>query len=110
MRGFKMHKEIDITRNIRIIEFLKSELLTSVASLYDTLLKGTKASRELLQDTLANIILVSYILAKRFGISYETIDARVQDKIKIGKLEEHKIERWYGDLSNLLEYLNQQKE
>ncbi|HCJ57458.1 MAG TPA: hypothetical protein DHV55_08920, partial [Clostridiaceae bacterium] len=51
-----MQKETDITRNIRIIEFLKSELLTSAASLHQILLKGSKASRDALLDILANLV------------------------------------------------------
>lgn len=104
-----MQRDTDITRNIRIIEFLKSELLASVASLYKILLKGTKVSREALQDILANIILVTYILAKRLGLSYAVIDSKIMDKIKIGKLEEHETEKWYGDLTDLSEYMERRK-
>lgn len=107
--GIDMQRDTDITRNIRIIEFLKSELLMSVASLYQILLKGTKASRELILDTLANIIMVTYILGKRLGLSYSVIDSKLLDKIKIGKIEEHETEKWYGDLSDLFEYLNKDK-
>lgn len=99
-----MQKETDITRNIKIIEFLKSELLTSVASLYQILLKNTKANREALLDILANIILVTYLLGKRLGLSFSVIDSKIMDKIKIGMLEGHETEKWYGDLSDLSEY------
>jgi hypothetical protein len=101
-----MQKETDITRNIRLIEFLKSELLTSVASLFQILLKGTKASRDALLDILANLILVTYLLGKRLGLSYGVIDSKIMDKIKIGMLEGHETEKWYGDLSDLSEYLH----
>lgn len=104
-----MQRDTDITRNIRIIEFLKCELLTSVASLYGVLLKGTKVSREILLDTLANIILVTYILGKRLGLTYGIIDSKILDKIKIGKLEEHETEKWYGDLSDLYDYMEKHK-
>lgn len=107
--GIDMQRDTDITRNIRIIEFLKSELLTSVASLYQILLKGKKASREVILDTLANIILVTYILGKRLGLTYSVIDSKLLDKIKIGKIEEHETEKWYGDLSDLFEYLKKDK-
>lgn len=100
-----MQKDTDITRNIRIIEFLKSELLNSIASLFHNLLKGVKANREVLLDVLANIILVTYILAKRLGFDNGVIDSKILDKIKIGKLEEHETEKWYGDLSDLSDYL-----
>lgn len=100
-----MEKDADITRNIRIIEFLKSEILTSLASLFHNLLKGSKANREALSDILANIILATYVLGKRLGFEHRAIDSKIMDKIKIGKLEEHETEKWYGDLSGLSDYL-----
>lgn len=101
--------ENDITKNIKVIEFLKSELLTTVASLYQTLLKGTKATQEALADILANLILVTYLLGKRLGISYAVIDAKIHDKIRIGMIDDHETEKWYGDLSDLSEYLKKTK-
>lgn len=103
--GFKDDK-IDITKNIKVIEWLKSELLTAVASLFELLIKGIKNSQEALLDVLANIILVTYLLGKRLGFSFEIIDSKIENKIKLGIIEEHKIEKWYGDLSRLREYLN----
>lgn len=104
-----MNQETDITRNIRVIEFLKSELLTAVASLYQNLLKGTKVGQDVMQDILANLVLVTYLLGKRLGISYSLIDSRILEKIRIGMLEDHETEKWYGDLSDLGEYLNKKK-
>jgi len=104
-----LQKETDITRNIRIIEFLKSELLTSAASLHQILLKGSKASRDALLDILANLVMVTYILGKRLGLSYGVIDSKIMDKIKIGMLEEHETEKWYGDLSDLSDYLQKHR-
>ncbi|HOR86303.1 MAG TPA: MazG-like family protein [Bacillota bacterium] len=104
-----LNQDTDITKNIRIIEFLKSELLTTVASLYQGLLKGTKVGQEVIQDTLANLVLVTYLLGKRLGISYSLIDSRMLEKIRIGMLEEHETEKWYGDLTDLSEYLKKKK-
>ncbi len=98
-------KNIDITKNIKVIEWLKSELLTSVASLFDILAKGAKNSQEAVLDILANIILVAYILAKRLGYTFEKLDSKIESKIKLEVVEEHKIEKWFGDLSGLLDYL-----
>ncbi len=100
-----MQKDTDITRDIRIIEFLKSELLTSLASLFNNLLKGSKANREALLDVTANIILVTYMLGKRLGFNHKAIDSKILDKIKIGRLEENEEEKWYGDLSELSDYI-----
>lgn len=103
------NQETDITKNIRVIEFLKSELLTAVASLYQNLLKGTKVGQDVIQDILANLILVTYLLGKRLGISYSLIDSKILEKIRIGMIEEHETEKWYGDLSDLSEYLKNKK-
>ncbi|MFZ5353939.1 MAG: MazG-like family protein [Bacillota bacterium] len=101
--------ETDITKNIKVIEFLKSELLTAVATLHQTLLKGTKVTQEALVDILANLILVTYLLGKRLGVAYSVIDSKIQDKIRIGMLEDHETEKWYGDLSDLGDYLKKSK-
>ena len=102
-------QQIDVTKNVKIIEWLKSELLMTVASLFETLVKGVKGSQETLIDILANIILVTYILGKRLGINFSSIDMRVDEKIKLGILEQHKVEDWYGDLSNLKQYLDRNR-
>lgn len=100
---------LDITKNIKIIEWLKSELLTTIASLFELLIKGTKAGQEALIDVLANMILVTYILGKRLGISFSSIDMKIEDKIRLGILEQHRVEAWYGDLSNLKQYFNRNR-
>lgn len=97
---------IDITKNIKIIEWLKSELLSSFASLFELLVKGIKGQQEAIADILANIILVTYVLARRLGISYSNLDMRIDDKIKLGVLEDHKIESWFGDLSALKKHMD----
>ncbi|KXG73897.1 MazG-like family protein [Thermotalea metallivorans] len=102
-------QQIDVTKNIKTIEWLKSELLTTIASLFEILVKGVKGTQDTLIDVLANIILVTYILGKRLGINFATIDMRIDDKIRLGILEQHKVEDWYGDLSNLKQYLDRNR-
>lgn len=97
-------KNIDITRNVKIIEWLKSELLTAVASLYELMVKGIHNSQDAILDIIANIIFVTYLLGKRLGLTFDSIDARIEEKAKLGLVEEHKIEKWYGDLSSILDY------
>lgn len=99
-------KEIDITRNIKTIEWLKSELLTDIANLFKVLVNGMREEvHETLTETLSNIVLVGYLLGRRLGISYNTIDLKIQSKIKLGLLEEHEVEKCYGDLSELAKHL-----
>ncbi|MCX7923017.1 MAG: MazG-like family protein [Clostridia bacterium] len=100
-------KEIDITRNIKIIEWLKSELLTDLANLFKVLVNGMKEEvHDAISDTLSNIILISYLLGRRLGISYNSIEIKVENKIKLGLIENHDVEKYYGDLSELAKHLN----
>lgn len=101
----KDKKDMDIIKNLRTIEWLKSELLTSLANLYELLAKGEENLKEDAEDLTSNIILLSYLLGKRLGLNYEDINSSLQDKIKLNLIEEHKIEKWYGDLSELLEFV-----
>ena len=100
-------KEIDITRNIKIIEWLKSELLTDIANLFKVLVNGVKEEvHESVADTLSNIILISYLLGRRLGISYNSIEMKIENKVKLGLIENHDVEKYYGDLSELSRHLN----
>ncbi len=102
-----MEKEIDITRNIKIIEWLKSELLTDTANLFKNLVNGAKEEvHDSVADTLSNIILESYLLGKRLGISYNAIELKIENKVKLGLVENDDMERYYGDLSELARHLN----
>ncbi len=96
----------DIGKNLKLIDFLKCELLNSVALLFETMIKGVKSSQELVIECLTNILLVTYVLGRRLGFDYATLDRALEEKIKLGVLEEHHLETWYGDLSDLKEHIN----
>ncbi|HOQ37954.1 MAG TPA: MazG-like family protein [Acetivibrio sp.] len=99
-------REIDITRNIKIIEWLKSELLTDIANLFKALVNGVREEvHESISETLSNIILISYMLGRRLGISYNSIELKIHNKIRLGIIEEHDVEKYYGDLSELARHL-----
>lgn len=101
-----LDKDIDITRNIKMIEWLKSELLTDLANLYKTLVNGLKEDiHDSISETLSNIILIAYLLGRRLGISYNAIEMKVESKVKLGLIEEHDVEKYYGDLSELAKHL-----
>jgi hypothetical protein len=96
---------MDIIKNLRTIEWLKGEILASVASLYQLLAKGEDDTKDDLEDLISNIMLLSFLLSKRLGINYEDIISNLKDKVKLNILEGHKIEKWYGDLSELMEFI-----
>lgn len=101
----QINKNVNVTKNIRMIEWLKCELLSGVSSLFDLCFKGVKVGKEAIVDTLANIIMSAYLMGKRLGINYSDIDKNLEDKLKLGIIEEHEAEKWFGDLSSLNDYL-----
>ena len=101
----KFDRNSDVTKNVKIIEWMKKELILSVGDVFDLIFKGVKPLDEALQDTLANIIMVTYLLAKRLGISFNEIDYKIKEKIKIGIEQYHSVENWYGDFSNLKKHM-----
>jgi len=98
--------ELDITKNIRLIEWLKTELITGVAEVYRLLLKGARVSQDTIADVLANIIIVCYLLGKRLGVPYMIVDQKLESKIRLGIIEEHEVEKTHGDLSSLSSYIH----
>jgi hypothetical protein len=100
------NKDIDIVKNMKTVEWLKSELLTNIAYLHRIFIDSEENSKENIEDTISDIIMESYVLAKRLGISFRDLDITLKENIRLNLIEEHKIERWYGDLSQLLEHLD----
>ena len=101
----KFDRNSDVTKNVKIIAWMKKELILSVGDVFDLIFKGVKPLDEALQDTLANIIMITYLLAKRLGISFSEIDYKIKEKIRIGIDQNHSVERWYGDFSNLKKHM-----
>lgn len=99
--------DIDITRNVKIIEWLKSQLLADIADLFRSLVSGIKEEvRDSIADCISNIIIVAYLLAKRLGITYNVVELKLANKIRLGIIEEHDVEKYYGDLSELSHHLS----
>ncbi len=96
----------DIARNIKVIEWLKTELIGTVSALFKAMLKN---SEEAIEDALASMVVTIYVLARRLGINFSQLDVRVESKVRNGIKEKHEIEDWYGDLTALLKYLSDQK-
>lgn len=103
---FPGRNDSDIAKNIRVIEWLKADLLTLLSSLFKGMLRG---SEEKLLDALSGIILTCYVLGRRLGLTFSRIDVAVEAKLRQGIKESHEVEKWYGDLSLFLAYLVDRK-
>lgn len=95
-----------IAKNIKVIEWLKADLMASTSSLFKAMLRG---SEERLLDALASIVMTCYILGRRLGINFSRLDLRVEAKLRQGIDDDHEVEKWYGDLSSLLKYFTEKK-
>lgn len=104
------NKDIDIVKNMKTVEWLKSEILTNIAYLHKIFVDTEENSKENIEDTISNIIMESYVLGKRLGISFNDMDSTLKENIRLNLIQEHKIERWYGDLSSLLEHIETTRE
>jgi hypothetical protein len=101
-----IQQEMDIAKNIKLIEWLKTELLDNVSSLFRGFVKG---SESLLSECLANIVISAYLLAQRIGISFAQLDRRILEKLAYSKEAGHQLEEWYGELSQLEEHFQNRR-
>ena len=99
-------REIDIAKNLKIIEWLKAEMVDSVGKLFKTLLKSRNDDRE---DGLATIIIITYLLSKKVGVNFSSLDKRIIDKLNVSINKAHETEQWQEDLSVLSKYLESKK-
>jgi hypothetical protein len=100
------NEDVDIARNIKIIEWLKTDLITSISALFRALLRG---SEDRMLDALASLVLTCYVLSRRLGISFSRLDLKMEAKLRQGIEEGHEVEKANGDLSRLLGYLVEKK-
>lgn len=94
-------QEPGIARNVRVVEWLKADLVASTAGVFRAMARG---SEDKLVDALAGVVITCYVLARRLGIGFSLLDLRVEAKLRQNIEEGHEVERWYGDLSSYLNY------
>lgn len=98
------NSDLNIVKNVRIIEWLKAELLTGIGVLFKSMIKNNE---EAILDALASIIIGCYFLGKRIGFSYAKIDAEIEKRLDSAEMQQHEIEEWYGDVSNFQQYVKE---
>lgn len=99
----KTRADTDIARNLKSVEWLKTELLTSVAALFRAM---RESHDEVTLDQLANAIVSAYILGRRLGIDFSQLEMKLRHKVRANAEEPHDFEEWYGDFSALARHLN----
>ncbi|ADL13810.1 MazG-like family protein [Acetohalobium arabaticum] len=103
MKGYNSkNQKNNITKNLKVIEWLKSELLNSVSHLFKVMLQDSQSK---IIDALANLLISTYLLAQRLGISPDKLERKVRDNLQENIDQGHEIEEEYGDLSLLLKHI-----
>lgn len=97
-----MKRELDITHNLKVVEWLKADLVDTVGALMKSLMK---AGSDATVDALANLIIIAYILGRRVGISFQVIEMRIKHKLNNSINDAPETEQFYGDLTQLQKYL-----
>lgn len=97
---------MNIANNLKAIEEIKSEILAEVAELYRKLADYDElADYGNVENSIATIIAMDYILARHLGIAHNTIDARICELLSMAEENSHPLEHEFADMSELLKYI-----
>jgi hypothetical protein len=102
-------EDFNIMYNVKIIEELKSELLSIIADFFRLLTRGSNVAQDAILDCISGAIIVLYLLSERLGYSHAAVDENMRKKVKIGIIEEDKIEKEGKDLTKLYNHLKQRE-
>jgi len=100
------NKELDVAKNLKMVDWLKAELVDSVAELFKALLKN---GNDAVADALASIIIICYLLGQRVGVSLLSLDAKIKEKLRITVDNSLDGSNWHKELLGLLIFLEQNK-
>ncbi|MCX7779428.1 MAG: MazG-like family protein [Negativicutes bacterium] len=98
--------ESEIVRKLRLIEWLKAELVGSVGRVFYALAKSGEHS---IAEALAAVVVNCFALGKRLGIDYAQLDEAIQARLEQTIRQETEVEKWYGDMSELRRHLRQKR-
>lgn len=96
--------EMDIAKNIKMIENLQCQLLRLVSDLFCSM-QDNRATAKDRADLLANIEIMTYLLAERLGISPQALDQKVVARLKVGMLEEEGSDEWKATLLGIYKHM-----
>ncbi len=91
-----------VASSMRMTESLKADLVDAVGLL---LKKAIVSDHAGMSDSMAAIIIITYLLGSKLGIDYHTIDLTVQNKLLSGIKDSDHGDQWFIDMRNLLNYL-----
>lgn len=96
--------EIEIAKNLRMVEELQCEMLQLVSELFFTM-KGNRISGKEQSELLANLQITGYLLAEKLGISNQALDQKMISRLKLGMAQEEGSQEWKDALRGLLYHM-----
>lgn len=99
-----MRDELDITKNIRLAEFLKGDIIGGASELYKRM--ANNADSRDVAEAIADIIIKAYLLSDTLGIGYGIVDMKMKELLK--RNEEDYADAF--DLSALLRHINMSRD
>ncbi|WP_368489238.1 MazG-like family protein [Clostridium sp. BJN0013] len=97
-------QNFNIMYNVKMIEDLKADLLCIIGDFFKLLTKGSNVAQQAILDCISGAIIILYLLAERLGYSHTAVDETIKRKLKVGIIEEDKIEKDGKDLTKLYNY------
>lgn len=94
--------ETEILRKLRIIEWLKAELIANVAEIYHAIARN---SQQAIAEALAAAVISCFILGRRLGIDFAVLDEAIFTKLAKYIKQDQDVEKWYGDYSEYQRHL-----
>ena len=80
-----MRDELDITKNIRLTEYLKADIIGSTSELYKRMAQNAD-SRDV-AEAIGDIILKAYLLSDVLGIGYNAVDGKLAELLRRAESE-----------------------
>jgi hypothetical protein len=97
---------MNIANNLKAIDGIKSDILSEVANLYKALADYDElADYTNVENSIATIVAMDYILAKHLGIAHSTLDSRICELLQIAEDNGHSLETEFRDMSDLDRYI-----
>lgn len=98
--------ESDLLRKLKLMDWLKAQLVTGMGQVFEAF--AAHGERSLL-DALSNLAITVYVLARRLGIDFATLEEDMVNKLKQSGKRDSELEKLFGDYTQLERYLKQKR-
>lgn len=99
--------DFNIMGDIKVIEDLKADILCILGDLFKLLTRGSNVAKDSIVNCISSIIILLYILADKLGYSAIEVDENMKKSLKIGIVEEDKLEKKGNNLTKLFNHLKE---